>query len=393
MNVWFSDPCLYGAVLSRFSGDRSRSKVERKFLTGIIPGKFAPGKPLHHSLYLSSARGRLSLGFLPSEVQAALSRGEALLGKPPPGIAQPPSRSQDYHKPTLASLQPEEGGVKIEIVAPPDEPERDEEEVEEADFENPEEAAVQHEEQQQAGQQHEEQQAEQQQAQQEGQNAQPAPEENADPQAHQNNMANNGVQGGQLSAIPVFSGNRGLDALTYADTIDGSIPQFGWTQEQAAQAAATRGGPAMATWLWGEKAAGITYNTWTDNDANQTPLKPAFLARFGPVYTTSGAVSAILDLKQRSTENVGSFMDRVKVAVSMLNYNVPEVDRNAAFRESYTRLVVAQFGSGISEELRGRVFGVPNPPATIEAALVAATAAEAEKSPGKMVVNVVDPPD
>ena len=203
-------------------------------------------------------------------------------------------------------------------------------------------------------------------------------------------MANNGVQGGQLSAIPIFSGNRVLDALTYADTIDGSIRQFGWTQAQAAQAAATQGGPAVATWLRGEKAAGITYNTWTADDANQTPLKPAFLARFGPVYTTSGAVSAISDLKQRSTKNVGSFMDRVKVAVSILNYNVPEADKNAAFRESYTRLVVAQFGSGISEDLRGKVFGVPNPPATIEAALTAATAAEAEKLPGKMVVGVIE---
>lgn len=75
----------------------------------------------------------------------------------------------------------------------------------------------------------------------------------------------------------------------------------------------------MSTWVRGEKAAGITYNTWTEAGVNQTPLKPDVLARFGPVYTTSGAVSAISDLNQRSTENVGSFMDQVKVAVSMLN--------------------------------------------------------------------------
>ena len=59
-------------------------------------------------------------------------------------------------------------------------------------------------------------------------------------------MANNNVQGGQLSTIPMFTGTRGLDALTYAKAIDGTIPQFGWTQQQAAQAAATRGGPAVA---------------------------------------------------------------------------------------------------------------------------------------------------
>ena len=48
-------------------------------------------------------------------------------------------------------------------------------------------------------------------------------------------------------------------------------------------------------------------------------MRPAFIERFGPVYTTSGAVSAISDLKQRSGENVASFMDRVKVVVSMLH--------------------------------------------------------------------------
>lgn len=79
-------------------------------------------------------------------------------------------------------------------------------------------------------------------------------------------------------------------------------------------------------------------------------------------------------------------MDQLKVAVYMLNYNVAEADRNAAFWEGYTRMVVAQFGSGILEELRGKVFGVPNPPATIEAALTAATAAEAEKTQAKMII-------
>ena len=122
-----------------------------------------------------------------------------------------------------------------------------------------------------------------------------------------------------------------MDTLTYAEAIDGTIPQFGWTQQQALQAAATRGGSAMANWLRGEKAARTTYNSRTDNARNSTPMRSAFIQRFGPVYTTSGAVSAISDLKQQSGENVASFMDRVNVKVSMLHYNVPEADRNDAF--------------------------------------------------------------
>ena len=140
-------------------------------------------------------------------------------------------------------------------------------------------------------------------------------------------MAANTVQGSQLSAIPMFTGTRALDALTYVEDIDGTIPQFGWTQPQAAQAAATRGGPAEANWLRGEKAAGTIYNSWSDNAGNNIPMRPAFIQRFGPMHTTSGAVSAISDLKQRSRENVASFMDRVKVAVSMLHYNVAEADQ------------------------------------------------------------------
>ena len=122
----------------------------------------------------------------------------------------------------------------------------------------------------------------------------------------------------------------------------------------------------------------------------QRALRPAFIARFGPVHTTSGAVSAIADLKQKCSENAAAFMDRVKIAVDMLNYNVPEADRNAAFRQGYVRMVVAQFGGGLHEDLRAKVFGVPNPPATIDGALTAASAAEAEKTNHKLVVSLVD---
>ena len=51
---------------------------------------------------------------------------------------------------------------------------------------------------------------------------------------------------------------------------------------------------------------------------------------------------------------------------------------------------LAQFRSGISEELREKVFGVPNPPQNIEAALTATTAAEVKKTPTKMVIGVIE---
>ena len=40
-------------------------------------------------------------------------------------------------------------------------------------------------------------------------------------------------------------------------------------------------------------------------------------------------------------------------------------------------MVVAQFGGGLHEDLRAKVFGIPNPPATIDDVLTAASPAEA----------------
>ena len=342
MNRSYSNSELYGAGLPEYSRYRGSTEVAGELLSRTSQGKLETSEPLHYFIHRSSQRSRLSIGFLPSQLEETLSRRKSLLGTPPKGTPAYAQTGGENHKPTAATSSTG-GENKSQRRVKQEDPELQVviNVIEDAE------------------------------------------------------MAANNVQGGQLSAIPMFTGTRGLDALTYAEARDGTIPKFGWTQQQAAQAAATRGGPAVANWLRGEKAAGITYNSWSDNAGNNTAMRPAFIVRFGPVYTTSGAVSAISDLKQRSGENVASFMDRVKVAVSMLHYNVAEADRNAAFREQYARLVVAQFGSGLSEELRSKVFGVPNPPATIAGVLAAATAAEAERNPTgtKLVIGAIEGED
>ena len=133
---------------------------------------------------------------------------------------------------------------------------------------------------------------------------------------------------------------RQLDGLVYVEAIDRAREQFGWTQIQTARAAVSRGGNSVANWIRGERAAGVVFTAW--QEANMVNMRSAFLTRFGPKYTTGGAVAAIADLKQRSGETVGDFLDRVKIAVDMLHYNVAEADRDQAFRDGYTRLVIAQ---------------------------------------------------
>ena len=116
------------------------------------------------------------------------------------------------------------------------------------------------------------------------------------------------------------------------------------------------------------------------------------MTRFGPKYTASGAVSAISDLRQRPNESAAAFMDRVQIAVDMMNYAVDEADRNDAYYAGYVRMVIAQFGGGLKEEIKSKVFGVPTPPNTIADVLKAATAAEAESRPSvqnKLTVNAV----
>ena len=141
MNVWFSDPCLYGAVLSGHRGYRSSSETKRKLLSGTSPGKSTTGQHINYPLYYTTTRGRLSIGYLPSEIQGALSRGEELLGKPPQGATPLTQGGSSHYKPSSPSLQPQQGGVIIETVAPED-PEHNEGEIEEVDFENQENQAA-----------------------------------------------------------------------------------------------------------------------------------------------------------------------------------------------------------------------------------------------------------
>ena len=226
--------------------------------------------------------------------------------------------------------------------------------------------------------------------QEENQNVQPD-----DDQPANNDMAAQGVQGSQISSIPVFSGIAGLDGAAFADAIDQARDQFGWTEAQTAAVAKTRGGPAMTTWIRGQKAQGITFAAWaTPNPvvAGEHYLRSKFMLRFGPKYTASGAVSAISDLRQRPNETAAAFMDRVQIAVDMMNYDVAEGDRNPAYYQGYVRMVIAQFGGGLKEEIKSKVFGVPTLPNTIADVLKAATAAEAESRPSvqnKLTVNAV----
>ena len=67
---------------------------------------------------------------------------------------------------------------------------------------------------------------------------------------------------------------------------------------------------------------------------------------------------AVSDLKQRADESCVDFMDRIRLAVDMLHYNVPAADKAAQpYQDSFARLVKAHFGAGLRPEIGKVVLG------------------------------------
>ena len=91
------------------------------------------------------------------------------------------------------------------------------------------------------------------------------------------------------------------------------------------------------------------------------------------------SVHAVSDLKQRSDESCADFMDRIRLAVDMLHYNVTAADKaEQPYQDSFARLVKAHFGAGLRPEIGKVVLGVTNLPADMDAYLQAAEAIESE---------------
>ena len=138
---------------------------------------------------------------------------------------------------------------------------------------------------------------------------------------------------------------KGLSIISWCESIDRAKVQFNWTEVQAASVATSRAGTKVSTWLRGARLSGTTYTNWSDGNNN---LREALIKRFGPTVTALQSVHAVSDLKQRADESCADFMDRIKLAVDMLHYNVPAATKTAApYQESFARLVKAHFGAGL----------------------------------------------
>jgi hypothetical protein len=198
----------------------------------------------------------------------------------------------------------------------------------------------------------------------------PEIEEEHGPQNADNEDDNNDNMAEQLraqtfSSIQGYDGTEGQAALRFIDSIDRGITLFAWTEAQAASIAIIKMTSSAADWLLAERSMGVEFTRWNQDqaDAAAIHLKSALKTRFGQVYSTANAVTAISHLKQKQSETVSEFYDRVRLAMDKKNHSVTEAERRQAwYRNSTTQDIKTFLLAGLRPEYQERVLGVANPP-------------------------------
>lgn len=180
-----------------------------------------------------------------------------------------------------------------------------------------------------------------------------------------------GVQGSQLSSIPVFTGNVGCDAEAYLEMVERARLQFNWSDEATAYVVQSRMTQEASTWLRAE-------TKFMNDDINSWPLlKKAMLERFSLTVSRMAASHAVKDLTQRMTETVDAFYDRVRLAVDKMND--PYKDKaDPHFRDLVDSQVFVFFSAGLLEIYRTSLLGTPTSPTTAKDLRIAAKGKELE---------------
>ena len=199
-----------------------------------------------------------------------------------------------------------------------------------------------------------------------------------------------GVQGAQLNSIPIFSDEAGQDCEGWISLIDRAKVQFEWSDQQTAAAIKSKLGGEAGKWLRAlEKRHTPGLENWMEVVDGVKPLKVMLENRFKVTVSLLAASEAISDLKQKPSENVSAFFDRVVLALDVKNYHVAD-KTTAAYKASLDSEIYTFFSAGMKEMYRQSILGGrTDPPATPEELLRAAKASELEsgKNKGKVVME------
>ena len=97
MNKSFSDSAIYGGSVQEHRRNRGSYTTSGELVTRISLRESLAGEFVHYPLYKSGKGSRLSLGFLPSQLEGPLSRRKEVLGESHKGATPHSQRgSEDY---------------------------------------------------------------------------------------------------------------------------------------------------------------------------------------------------------------------------------------------------------------------------------------------------------
>ena len=190
-------------------------------------------------------------------------------------------------------------------------------------------------------------------------------------------MANNAVKPGQLTALPIFDGERGEGFTNWLECLENANNTYQWPVNSLIQVVKAKGGPRVAELDRRNRLRGRNPAVWAGDDG----YRAALVLRFGTKYTSATAVNVVSDLKQRHRESCAAFLDRVILAVDKQHFNLTAAQKQeAGYRLVYDAAIMSHFGAGLRDDISKVILGAANPPELVADMLTAAEAVEAETS-------------
>jgi hypothetical protein len=207
------------------------------------------------------------------------------------------------------------------------------------------------------------------------------------------------VHASQLNLLGTFDGST--DVEIFVIQVNRCIDIYGWGDLATGQLVQTCMKGEAATWLrslikTATEDMKVRYwsNTQRGADGRHLPksgLRYHMLMRFREEISGRGAIEAISDLKQRPTESVDEFRDRVVICMDKKNYRATEREKNTeAYRAQLKDDTYTWFAAGLNEEVRIAALGGVEPPEDLESLVIAARNAERERIRSKKPKFVVE---
>ena len=182
----------------------------------------------------------------------------------------------------------------------------------------------------------------------------------------------NNPRGNEISTIPLYTGAKSQDPEIWLESVDRIAKTFKWGDQGKTGAAQMRLSEKAEIWLESKKRTGVIYkNSYND-------FKKDFLARFKPLDDAIKATEAVTDLKQKETETIGDFHDRIMIAIDKKNFMFDEDQKKQdTYKKSRDSDAYTFMVSGMTEKLRRVVMGGSSPPKNLEELLTQANQSEA----------------